>query len=63
EAELNGYFAFISKYFLQANTSAYRRVIHFDKAIGNRVRSSYRLELTNFCEFEDLIFLHFNSDG
>ncbi|KAG2339207.1 hypothetical protein BDR05DRAFT_892225 [Suillus weaverae] len=63
EAELNGYFAFISKYFLQANASAHGRVIRFNKAVRNRVRSSRRLELTDFHEFEDLIFSHFNADG
>lgn len=63
EAELNGYFAFISKYFSQANASAHGRVIRFDKAVRNRVGSSRRLELTDFREFEDLIFSHFNSDG
>ncbi|KAG2114600.1 uncharacterized protein F5147DRAFT_570026 [Suillus discolor] len=63
EAELNGYFAFISKYFSQANPSAHGRVIRFNKAVRNRVGSSCRLELTNFREFEDLIFSHFNADG
>ncbi|KAG1822695.1 uncharacterized protein BJ212DRAFT_1253206, partial [Suillus subaureus] len=54
EAELSEYFAFISKYFVQANVSAHRRVIHFDKTVKNRVGSSCRLEFTDFPEFEDI---------
>ncbi|KAG1865841.1 hypothetical protein DFJ58DRAFT_863494 [Suillus subalutaceus] len=44
EAELNSYFTYISTYFSQANPSAHRRVICFDKAVRNRVGTSHRLE-------------------
>lgn len=63
EAELNGYFSFIQKYFAQCNASAHGKVIRFDKAVRTRVGSSRRLELTDFREFEDLIFAHFSYDG
>jgi hypothetical protein len=63
EIELNRYFAYISMYFAQSITSAHDRVIRFDKAVRSRVGTSRRLELTDYHEFQDLVFAHFNSEG